>query len=79
MDLDALTNWRSLHHWSDIDPGPLTDTEKHRRIVRLKDELDREVEWLAKVTADSRQTTALLERAIARTLALPAANPERKP
>lgn len=79
MDLDALGRWQTLRHWSDIDPGPLTDDEKHRRIVRLKDELDREVEWLTKVTADSRQTTALLERAIARTLALPAANPERKP
>lgn len=79
MDLDALGRWQTLRHWSDVDPGPLTDDEKHRRVVRLHAELEAEAVWLAKVTADSRQTSALLERAIARTLALPAANPERKP
>lgn len=81
MDLDALARWQSLHHWSDVDPGPLTDNEKHRRIVRLNDELERERanrdEWLRRVAANSDPVIERIERAIARTLALPAANPEK--
>lgn len=65
-------------HWSDVDPGPLTDDERHARVVRLSDELVRCREWRDRLTAAADHDVALLERALRRELARPSSNPTRK-
>lgn len=65
-------------HWSDIDPGPLTDDQKHQRVIRLAAELDTAKAFRARLVAAADDDIAHLEAAITRTLAMPATAPTRR-
>lgn len=65
-------------HWSQVDPGPLTDDERHARVTRLHDELTRAREWRDRLVAAADHDVALLEQSLRRELSRPASNPTRK-
>lgn len=66
-------------HWSQVDPGPLTDDERHQRVVRLHAEVESAKAWRDRVTAESKQWVALLERQLRAELNRPATNPTKGP
>ncbi|MEO6627896.1 MAG: hypothetical protein ABIP03_04940 [Aquihabitans sp.] len=65
-------------HWSQIDPGPLTDDEAHARVVRLERELADVKGWSKLICAEYDHIAAVIEASITKTLGRRVVAPQRK-